>query len=294
MGARLELETPLATHPLLGILPLVDDPVGRMAIRAVLSTYVAVGDSLGLPTVIDAPVWWGRPHHFAKAGWTQERANRCLVELVELTAAVAGPHVVSAAFAPATDGYLAGKLTPVDAYDIHAPVVEVLAQSSADYLMAATFSTTEDLLGAGKALAGCGRPFVLGPTVSESGALPDGRPLAEVIEEVESQLPVSPAFWALCCVHPSDALMALRGTRERSSAAAHRVRQVKGNGVRASASERDAATSVLSDPPEAWGESAYRLKTEGGVSVLGGCCGTDDRHLLSLGLRMAQESAITS
>jgi homocysteine S-methyltransferase len=69
------------------------------------------------------------------------------------------------------------------------------------------------------------------------------------------------------------------------------VQQLKGNGSTASIEERECADHVLCDEPEPWALAALRLHDEHGVNIVGGCCGTDDRHLLSLAIRLASIGA---
>jgi S-methylmethionine-dependent homocysteine/selenocysteine methylase len=290
IGTRLGLQSPLRTDESLGVLPLVRDELGSAAIRAILTGYCAVGTELGLPVVIDAPIWWGRPDRFDAAGWSRADGVEVLKRCTELTASVARRYpdaVVSASIGPATDGYLAESISVDSSASFHRFQVEALADSPADYILAATFTTVDDLLGAARVLAETDKPYALGPVVDASGRLPDGTTLVEAIDRVESSDARPPSFWAVCCTHPSVALGALEVSTEADPAATSRIRQVKGNGTAASEAERDTATTVLTDEPEPWAEAAYRLFAEHGVTIVGGCCGTDDRHMLSLAIRLA-------
>jgi homocysteine S-methyltransferase len=138
------------------------------------------------------------------------------------------------------------------------------------------------------ALASTDRPYVLGPVVVESGCLPDGTALHHVIDTIESKVARPPMFWALCCTHPDAAGLAMDALGHADRYAHDRVQQLKGNGSAASDEERDAADHVLTDEPEPWAIAAMRLRGDHGLAIVGGCCGTDDRHLLSVAIRLAQ------
>jgi len=51
--------------------------------------------------------------------------------------------------------------------------------------------------------------------------------------------------------------------------------------------ELDNSTDLVEEDPELFGESLAALRTDLGMKVLGGCCGTDERHILALARRLA-------
>lgn len=289
-GTRLQFESPLSVDDDLGLVALVHDDLGVKAIRSVVAGYVATAVQLGLPIVVDAPTWWARRDRLARAGIRGIEAIRVVRRCADLLTDVrdAFPDVfVCAPMGPFTDGYLSEGLDLVEAEDFHRWQVDGLAGADVDVVLAATFSTTADLRVAAKVLAETDLPFALGPTVDARGCLPDGRPIHEVIDLVESELERPPVHWALCCVHPTIAAHALDRVSDAGPAARARIRQVKGNGSAASPADRESARQVLSDGAEPWAAAAAALRERHDINVIGGCCGTDHRHFLSLAIRLA-------
>jgi homocysteine S-methyltransferase len=287
---RLRFESPLATDEQLGLLPLVSDALGAATIRAVSASYTATAAELGLPIVIDAPTWWARPDRLAAHGITAPSAERLIRDCVALACAVRDRYddvYVSAALGPSTDAYRPGTVDVEAAMSFHHQQAERLAATDADVLLAGTFSTVPDLQAAAVALAATGRPYVLGPTLDASGRLPDHTPLDEAIDRIESTVTNRPVYWSLCCVHPTVALAAMDALGATDSHAHDRIKQLKGNGSSLDAARRDSTEQVLADEPEAWASTATRLHQEHRLAVIGGCCGTDHRHLLSLATRLA-------
>jgi homocysteine S-methyltransferase len=47
------------------------------------------------------------------------------------------------------------------------------------------------------------------------------------------------------------------------------------------------STSLVEEEPETFGQSVAGLHRELGLKILGGCCGTDDRHIRSLAAQLA-------
>ncbi|MGZ4805744.1 MAG: homocysteine S-methyltransferase family protein [Ilumatobacteraceae bacterium] len=289
-GTRLHLQSPLPTDDQLGLVPLVDDDLGATAIRAVGMGYAAMAAEFGLPIVIDAVTWWARSDRLARHGITGDAAKALLRRCVEVVLPVRDHFddvYVSAALGPSTDGYRPGDVDVDDAIDYHGWHVEQLAATDADVLVAGTFSTANDLVAIAHVLAATDRPYVLGPIVDSTGCMPDGTPLHELIDSIESSVSRLPSHWALYCTHPDIARAAMEVVGTADAHAHRRVRQLKGNGTAASSEERDHADHVLCDEPEPWALAAMQLHDEHGFNIIGGCCGTDDRHLLSLAIRLS-------
>ena len=57
---------------------------------------------------------------------------------------------------------------------------------------------------------------------------------------------------------------------------------IQANGSSRDVTRLDGATQTVADPVEAWAADMLRLHETHGVRILGGCCGTDRRHLESL------------
>ncbi len=75
--------------------------------------------------------------------------------------------------------------------------------------------------------------------------------------------------------------------RALADVAPGRVLECKANGSALAPAELVALDHLESDPPETFAADMWRLHTEHGLRVLGGCCGTDARHMRALGALMA-------
>jgi S-methylmethionine-dependent homocysteine/selenocysteine methylase len=288
---RLRFESPFPIDEQLGLLSLLGDPSGSAAISAVLAGYAGTAIELGLPIVLDAPTWWARPDRLAARGLRGRAADRLVRDAVALAVRVRDRYdnaYVSAALGPSTDGYRPGSVDTKAATVFHHQQAERLATTDADVLLAGTFSTLADLQLAARALEATGKPYALGPTVNAEGRMPDGTPLHQAIDHIESRLARPPGWWSLCCVHPSVALRAMEALADADPDARRRVTQIKGNGSTLDARQRDAADHVLSDDVESWAIAAIGLQREHAVTVIGGCCGTDHRHLLAVATRITK------
>jgi homocysteine S-methyltransferase len=85
--------------------------------------------------------------------------------------------------------------------------------------------------------------------------------------------------------HPGVALAALEAIQQRGGDTS-RVIGLKANGSAEPPTSLDQARSVRSDLPTDWALGMVQLHELFGLRVLGGCCGTDSRHILALALAL--------
>lgn len=131
-------------------------------------------------------------------------------------------------------------------------------------------------IGVVRAATEVGLPVVVSFTVETDGRLPNGQPLHEAIEEVEEATDRGALFFGVNCAHPDHFGPALAA----GGPAIDRVRMVRANASRASHAELDEADELDDgDPDELAADYAELLGAFPHLEVLGGCCGTDARHI---------------
>ena len=121
-----------------------------------------------------------------------------------------------------------------------------------------------------------GLPVVISFTVETDGRLPTGESLADAITQVDAATGNAPAYYMINCAHPShfEAMLA------DGDAWTTRIRGIRANASRRSHAELDEATELDCGDPETFGAEHQRLiAAHPSITILGGCCGTDERHV---------------
>ena len=141
------------------------------------------------------------------------------------------------------------------------------------------------LLGAatGIALAAkqAGMPAVISFTVETDGKLPTGETIKEAIAAVDSASGASPAYYMINCAHPTH----FRDALKTGESWIKRIGGLRANASRRSHAELDTATELDAGDPREFGQlhaELRRLLPQ--ANVLGGCCGTDHRHVEQISL----------
>ena len=123
-------------------------------------------------------------------------------------------------------------------------------------------------------------------TVETDGTLPSGESLRDAIDAVDADAAAAgrepPAYFMLNCAHPSHFERVLGSLGERRA----RLRGLRANASRRSHAELDAATELDAGNPRELGADYARLEADWpSLCVIGGCCGTDHRHVARDGRR---------
>jgi homocysteine S-methyltransferase len=174
-------------------------------------------------------------------------------------------------------------MTYVDAERVHRPQVEALAAAGADIISGLTMTTSAEAIGVARAAARTGRPSAISFTVETDGRLPSGERLSTAIDAVDADAAEAgrapPAYFMLNCAHPSHFAHVLDELGERRA----RLHGLRANASRLSHAELDAATELDAGDPRELGADYARLTASlTALNVIGGCCGTDHRHIAAM------------
>ncbi|MDQ3913427.1 MAG: homocysteine S-methyltransferase family protein [Actinomycetota bacterium] len=287
-----EAEVPLPAD--VEVAALVDNPVGGPVLRRIYESYIAAARPFGLPVIIGTPTFRASLNFVRRAGLGGAEAVRQLN-----TAAVAmhkdirhrsEPHPVYVAgvIGPSGDAYLPEEALPAEkAREYHEIQAETLAQSGVDFLYAPTFPALGEALGVAQAMAATCLPHVVSFVLGRDGRVLDGTPLHAAIERIDAATSPAPLYYSISCVHPSVAAKALRDEAASPGLVGRRLLEFKANASPLSTQELVRLDHLEGDDPERFAAEMWEIHEDFGLPVLGGCCGTDDRHMRALAARMA-------
>lgn len=263
--------------------PLVEDAAGRGLLRDYYDSYAAVARRAGAGLTLESPTWRANPDWGARVGYDAaalDRVNRAAIDFLHQLRASYADLVdvrIIGAIGPRGDGYVAGeKADPDEAADYHRAQVEAFAAAGVDVVAAYTITGPEEGIGITRAARRAGVPVLVGFTVETDGRLPDGTPLREAVARVEEA--DAPDGFVVNCAHPTHIAPALE-----SGTWLDRIVQVNPNASTLSHAELDAAEELDAGDLSLLATSYDALRSRlPGLSVVGGCCGTDARHVAAL------------
>ena len=283
------LETDLIFHhgydlPLFAAFVLLEDERGTKTLRDYYEAHAAIAQARGVGFILESATWRASPDWAERLGYSPERlaaANRRAIEmLIDIRTKLgegAAPLVVSGQIGPRGDGYQPAELmTKDDAQRYHSTQVGTFAETDADLVTALTMTYAAEAIGVTRAAVAAGIPVVISFTVETEGALPDGSSLRDAIVAVDDATDGAPAYYMLNCAHPTHYEQILEPGAEWTA----RVRGMRANASRRSHAELDNAEDLDDGNPRELGAEYSQLRGRfPKLTVLGGCCGTDRRHV---------------
>jgi homocysteine S-methyltransferase len=265
--------------------PLVGTADGREILTDYYDGYAAVARRAGAALVLETPTWRANPDWATRLGYDAsalDAANRAAVDLLHR---VRDSHVdlhdvgvvVSGNVGPRGDGYVAETAGTADDYaDYHAAQIASFKTAGADVTTAMTMTHVAEALGVVAAARSLGLPVVVMFTVETDGRLPDGTPLAEAVTTVDEA--GGPDWFGVNCAHPDHVAPGLT-----DGAWLERLVAVRPNASRLSHAELDEAEVLDEGDPAELRRDLDALRDRlPSLRMVGGCCGTDVRHVASL------------
>ncbi len=283
------LETTLVFHeevdlPLFAAFPLLETGRGRDAIDRYIRNYceLAVRDGKGF--ILDTPTWRASQRWADELGYSRDTLKRIHARAIDDLFALraeyetgASPFVVNGVIGPQDDGYNPSNFLSVNqACDYHCDQVEWFTGLGADMVSAITITYANEAAGIALAARRAGIPCVISITVETDGRLPSGQTLAGAINEVDAITGAYPAYYMINCAHPDHFMDVLN----QGGAWKNRIGGVRANASRMSHEELDNSEVLDEGDPQELG-AQYRILSAllPNMNVMGGCCGTDHRHI---------------
>lgn len=263
---------------------LLEDEIGRERLKSYYVPYLELcAETPGAGFILETPTWRASSDWGALLGVDARRLSELNTQAAQMMCSMrsrwaprlSGPIVVSGVIGPRGDGYVADAPHSVDdAAAYHHSQAAALAAGGVDMLAAVTMTTSAEALGISMAARRVGLPVVISFTVETDGRLPSGEALGDAIEKVDASAP--PAYFAINCAHPTHFENALAAGEPWIA----RIRGLRANASAKSHAELDESTELDIGDPRDFAQRYRGLKGAlPRLNVLGGCCGTDWRHI---------------
>jgi S-methylmethionine-dependent homocysteine/selenocysteine methylase len=257
---------------------------GMGVLRAYYARYATIAKANGVGFILESPTWrasadWGRKLGYSQTALAQANAKAIglMTELRREHQSKATPVVISGCVGPRGDGYDPGAVMSADeAQAYHAEQIGVFAKTEADMVTAITMTNANEATGLARAAQAAAMPVAIAFTLETDGRLPTGQGLKEAIEEVDAATGNGPAYYMIYCAHPTH----FEATLTPKAGWVKRIRGIRANASKRSHAELNEAPDLDEGNPAELGAQYHALlQRHPQINVLGGCCGTDRRHV---------------
>lgn len=270
--------------PLFAAFPLIDSDEGLAHLQAYFEPYLDIAIQHKAGMILDTPTWrashgWGNLLGYSAVDiqFFNEASIDLAAEIRERRATADTPIVINGVIGPQDGGYNPNTLRSIDAsHSYHSHQVEVLARTQADMITALTLTYAEEAIGLTRAACEAEIPVAISFTVETDGRLPNGMSLQQAIEITDDSTYAAPVYYMINCAHPSHFAQVL----DANESWLERIYGVRANASCMSHAELDEATELDDGNPQEFGQDYALLKKRlPNLNVVGGCCGTDYRHI---------------
>lgn len=283
------LETELIFHdgidlPLFASFPLLETQVGRERLQRYYTGFLEEAVERGVSCLLETPTWRAGAGWAAQLGFDAEACRRINGDAIRFLNSVADPYrdnieaiAISGNIGPLDDGYSAASIpTPEEAEQAHDLQISAFANAGADMVSAFTITNVGEAIGISRSAQDHALPVVISFTLETDGKLPTGQDLGDAIAQVDEATGSAPIYYMINCAHPDH----FSHLFERAENWHGRIGGIRANASRKSHAELDESTELDEGNPREFGtlhsELIDRLPS---LKVIGGCCGTDRRHV---------------
>jgi S-methylmethionine-dependent homocysteine/selenocysteine methylase len=267
------------------------EPQKRAALSGIYRQYLDIGRKYNLPLLLSTPTWRASRERIKNAGYEKKDVNgdnfRFFDEMRQSYGDYAHKIVICGLLSCRGDAYNQSEaLSSKDARRFHSWQADRLAEAGVDFLLAATLPALSEALGLATALAATGKPYIMSFVFRAAGTLLDGTPLKEAISIIDDNIDPKPLAFMANCTHASIFKSAMLHDTHSSSTVRQRVVGLLANTAALDPEELNDSEELVEEDPQAFGKAVAGLHDELGMKILGGCCGTDDRHIDNLAKRL--------
>lgn len=283
------METTLIFHeglelPLFAAFDLMKSDEGREALRKYFRPYASLAKRYEVGFILESPTWRANPDWGKKLGYSSQALADVNRETIQFLSDLRNQYqnektrmVISGCVGPRGDGYNpAFLMTEEEAQGYHSPQLETFSETEADMVSAMTMTHVEEAIGIVRAAGSAGMPISISFTVETDGRLPTGQSLGAAIDQLDEATDSTPVYYMINCAHP----LHFQDVLEAGEPWAQRIRGLRANASTKSHAELDEAEELDDGNPVELASQYKELRSSlSNLNVLGGCCGTDHRHI---------------
>lgn len=274
--------------PCFAAFDVLKDEKGYNAIREYYSRYLKIARDFNTGFILESPTWRANSDWIIKIGYPElavsqinEKAVQLLIDVKDEFEDEVSNIIISGCVGPRGDGYKpANTMSVEDAQKYHLEQIEIFSHTPVDMVSAITMNYVEEAIGIARAANSVNLPVVISFTVETNGKLPSGMSLKEAVEQVDESVKEL-LYFMINCAHPTHFIKELQeGQNDKWT---KRIKGIRANASCKSHAELDEATELDRGNPQELGNEHKRLKNIfNQLNVFGGCCGTDEEHVLEI------------
>lgn len=287
LGERIKREFNISIDGMVAMASLVYEEKGRTALKSLWEEYIDISRKYHLPFIATTPTRRANQERVKAAGYDATIIHRNVEFLQMLKEAGNTEMYVGGLLGCKGDAYTGeGALSTEQAKAFHSWQVNLFRDSKVDFLYAGIMPCLPEAIGMAMAMAETNIPYIISFTIQEDGKLIDGHTIDFAIHTIDNSVRNKPLGYMANCVHPTIAHKALSHPFNQTATVRTRFIGIQGNTSALSYSELDGVHDLKESSPLDYANDTLKLVTDYHLQIVGGCCGTDGRHMEEIAKRL--------
>jgi len=289
---RLRRDPAVEYDPYIFHASLIYNDNARQVLADIHREYVDVAQKYQLPIFMLTDTWRASAERIKSSNFKGNKVNQDNARfLLDLKAGYEDSMniFIGGLIGPHGDAYKPEEALPKSkAESFHARQLSALAEGGVDFLYAATLPAVSEAQGIAVAMSKFGLPYMLSFVVYDDGTVLDGTPLGRAMEMVDNCVSTPPTGYAINCVHPEIFSKAMRALEGEFNSYGLRVLSYQANTANLRPEELNDSTDLITEDPDVLADLMIDAQHSFHTKFMGGCCGTDTRHIEQLAKRLSK------
>jgi len=264
----------------------------RAVLWRIYAEYIGALKPAGVPFLIFTSTWRANRERLAAAGLDVRTVNADNVRFLR-TLRSGHPDdedriYIGGLLGCRGDAYKPEEaLSEDEAVAFHRTQAGALMEGGADFLFASTLPALTEAVGIARVFASLTSAYMLSFVIRPDGRLLDGTTLHDALTTIDARVTPAPLAYMVNCVHPRVFLSAMNHPAHSSPFVRSRMLGLQANTSEKSPEELDGLGELDTAEAVQFAEDMDALRASCGTRLLGGCCGTDHRHISALAERVS-------
>lgn len=258
------------------------DETTREILKSIYKEYIDIGIKSNVPIMIMSSTRRANKDRIKESKYRDNNVNFDYIEFLD---EIRSEYIeykdnifIGALIGTKGDSYNADEaLEEEEAYEFHKYQCSIFKESKADFIFAGVIPSVNEAKGLAKAMEETDLPYIISFVINKKGQLLDNTIINDAIKEIDKYY--NPMMYMVNCVHPRNVLLGLNMKENKTSTVRNRLKGIQANTSSLSPEELNDNGILQEDDFDELMKGINELKKEFGFNILGGCCGTNAKHI---------------
>lgn len=290
LGERLKREYQLNFDEWVAMAGLVYSLKGREALCQLWTEYMRIAAHYAMPFMATTPTRRANKERVQKSSFD----DNIIKDNVDFLKGIRNDYTelemyIGGLMGCKGDAYKADVvLERKEAEEFHSWQAELFRKAGVDFLYAGIMPALCEALGMADAMAKTGLPYIISFMLRNDGCLIDGTRLSAAIQIIDNSVGRKPLCYMTNCVHPKIIRETLSYGFNQNLHVKERFRGLQANTSAMAPDELDGSDALVEAAPEELAEEVEKLLDVMDITICGGCCGTDSRHIEKMAQKLKE------